>query len=189
MLSFFRIGDDERTQRIFELVKHKVIQGRSPEVAARMVYLAVTHWDEINSSASLEKALGSLRPLLRYLPPNYSTYHHHGPGNSYFFYPLRGLDALFATLGLEKQKLDVDRIQEGRDYAGRILSVYPELLSIDSTLPATASAVRRNEDERRSRVQCSVFNHGTLRNLVFAKTNSNASNPKAASSGHWKSGR
>ncbi len=135
-----RFGDDERTQRIFELVKRKVIQGRSPEVAARMVYLAVTHWDEINSAASLEKALGSLRPLLRHLPSNYSTYHHHGPGNTYFFYPLRGLDALLATLGLEKQKLDVDRIQEGRDYAGRVLSVYPELLQIDSTLPATASA-------------------------------------------------
>lgn len=30
--------------------------------------------------------------------------------------------------------------QEGRDYAGRILSVYPELLKIDSTLPATAVA-------------------------------------------------
>lgn len=27
-----RFGDDERTQRIFELVKRKVIQGRSPEV-------------------------------------------------------------------------------------------------------------------------------------------------------------
>ncbi len=135
-----RFGDDDRTQRIFEMVRRKVVYGRSPEVAARMVFLAVTHWDEITSPASLEKALGSLRPLLRNLPPNYSTYHHHGAGNDYFFYPLRGLDALLATLGLEKQKLDAERIQEGRDYAGRILSVYPELLRIDSTLPGTASA-------------------------------------------------
>jgi hypothetical protein len=135
-----RFGDDERTQRIFELVKRKVIQGRSPEVAARMVFLAVTHWDEINSAASLEKALGSLRPLLRDLPANYSSYHHHGHNNDFFFYPLRGLDALLATLGIEKQKLDAGRAQEGRDYAGRILSVYPELLQLDSTLPATASA-------------------------------------------------
>jgi hypothetical protein len=135
-----RFGDDDRTQRIFDLVKHKVIQGRSPEVAARMVFLAVTHWDEINSAASLEKALGSLRPLLRDLPPNYSSYHHHGSERNYFFYPLRGLDALLAKLGIEKQKLDADRQQEGRDYAGRILGVYPDLLQIDSTLPAAASA-------------------------------------------------
>jgi hypothetical protein len=135
-----RFGDDDRTQRIFDLVKHKVIQGRSPEVAARMVFTAVTHWDEINSTASLEKALGSLRPLLRDLPPNYSSYHHHGAEHDYFFYPLRGLDALLAKLGIEKQKLDADRQQEGRDYAGRILGVYPDLLQIDSTLPAAASA-------------------------------------------------
>lgn len=135
-----RFGDDDRTQRIFELVRRKVVQGRSSEVAARMVFLAVTHWDEITSAASQEKALGSLRPLLRELPSNYSTYHHHGAGNDYFFYPLRGMDALMATLGLDRQKLDADRQQEGRDYAGRILSVYPELLRLDSTLPATASA-------------------------------------------------
>ncbi|HVB73717.1 MAG TPA: dynamin family protein [Ktedonobacteraceae bacterium] len=135
-----RFGDDDRTQRIFDMVRRKVVQGRSPEVAARMVYLAVTHWDEINSAASLEKALGSLRPLLRDLPPNYSSYHHHGGDNGYFFYPLRALDGLLATLGLEKQKLDADRQQEGRDYAGRILSVYPELLRIDATLPTGAAA-------------------------------------------------
>ena len=135
-----RFGDDDRTQRIFEQVRRKVIQDRSPEVAARMISLVVTHWDEINSAASLEKALGSLRPLLQVLPTNYSSYHHHGPGNSYFFYPIRGLDALLATLGCEKQKLDADRQQEGRDYAGRILSVYPDLLTIDSTLPSIASA-------------------------------------------------
>ncbi len=135
-----RFGDDDRTQRIFDMVSHKVVRGRSPEVAARMVFLAVTHWDEINSQASLEKALGSLRPLLRSLPPNYSSYHHHGTGTDSFFYPVRGVDALMATLGLEKQKLDTDRIQEGREYAGRLLSVYPELLHLDSTLPATASA-------------------------------------------------
>ena len=135
-----RFGDDDRTQRIFDMVRRKVVQGRAPEVAARMVFLAVTHWDEINSAASLEKALGSLRPLLRDLPPNYNSYHHHGDGNGYFFYPLRALDGLMATLGLEKQKLDTDRQQEGRDYAGRILSVYPELLKIDATLPTTAAA-------------------------------------------------
>jgi predicted ATPase len=135
-----RFGDDDRTQRIFDLVRRKVVQGRSPEVAARMVFLAVTHWDEINSAASLEKALGSLRPLLRDLPSNYSSYHHHGAGDDYFFYPLCGRDALMATLGIEKQKLDADRIQEGRDYAGRILSVYPELLRIDSALPPIANA-------------------------------------------------
>jgi Dynamin family len=135
-----RFGDDDRTQRIFEIVHRRITQDRSPEVAARMTFLAVTHWDEINSLASLEKALGSLRPLLRDLPSNYSSYHHHGPGNGYFFYPLRALDGLLATLGAEKQKLDSDRQQEGRDYAGRILSVYPELLKIDSGLPATASA-------------------------------------------------
>ncbi|HLJ35642.1 MAG TPA: dynamin family protein, partial [Ktedonobacteraceae bacterium] len=76
-----RFGDDDRTQRVFEQVRRKVVQDRSPEVAARMISLAVTHWDEINSAASLEKALGSLRPLLRVLPTNYSSYHHHGPGN------------------------------------------------------------------------------------------------------------
>ena len=135
-----RFGDDDRTQRIFEQVRRKVVQDRSPEVAARMIMLAVTHWDEINSAASLEKAMGSLRPLLRIMPTNYSSYHHHGPGNGYFFYSIRGLDALLATLGLEKQKLDTDRQQEGREYAGRILSVYPDLLHIDSTLPASASA-------------------------------------------------
>jgi hypothetical protein len=135
-----RFGDDERTQRIFELVRRKVLEGRSSEVAAQMMFLAVTHWDEINSPASLEKALGSLRPLLRELPPNYNSYHHHGPSNSYFFYPLRALDALLSTLGIEKQKLDTDRQQEGRDYAGRILSVYPDLLELDSTLPATPAA-------------------------------------------------
>lgn len=135
-----RFGDEERTQRIFELVRRKVVLGRSPEVAARMVFLAVTHWDEINSIASLEKALGSLRSLLHELPANYSSYHHHGPNNNYFFYPLRALDGLLATLGVKKQKLDADRQQEGRDYAGRILSVYPNLLGIDPTLPATATA-------------------------------------------------
>lgn len=135
-----RFGDDDRTQRIFELVRRKIVQGRAPEVAARMIFLAVTHWDEINSAASMEKALGSLRPLLRELPANYSSYHHHGAGNDYFFYPVRGLDALLATLGIEKHRLDADRVQEGRDYAGRVLSVYPELLQLDSTLPATASA-------------------------------------------------
>ncbi len=135
-----RFGDDDRIHRIFEIVKRKVVQGRTPDVAANMIFLAVTHWDEINSEASLAKALGSLRPLLRDLPTNYSSYHHHGPNNDYFFYPLRGVDALLATLGLTKQKLDEDRIQEGRDYTGRILSVYPELLKIDTTLPATANA-------------------------------------------------
>jgi guanylate kinase len=135
-----RFGDDDRTQRIFETVRRRIVQDRSPEVAARMTFLAVTHWDEINSMASLEKALGSLRPLLRDLPPNYSSHHHHGQGNGYFFYPLRAVDGLLATLGIEKHKLDADRQQEGRDYAGRILSVYPELLKIDATLPSTAAA-------------------------------------------------
>jgi energy-coupling factor transporter ATP-binding protein EcfA2 len=135
-----RFGDDDRTQRIFEQARRTIVQGRSPEVAARMVFLAVTHWDEITSPASREKALGSLRPLLRELPPGYTSFHHHGAGNSYFFYPLRTQDGLLATLGAEKQKLDPDRQQEGRDYAGRMLSVYPELLKIDATLPATASA-------------------------------------------------
>ncbi len=135
-----RFGDDDRTERIFETVRRRVVQGREPEVAARMVFLAVTHWDEINSPASTEKALGSLRPLLRTLPANYSSYHHHGIGNPSFFYPLRGLDALLATLGVERQKLDDDRLQEGRDYAGRILSVYPDLLQLDSTLPTIATA-------------------------------------------------
>ncbi len=135
-----RFGDDDRTQRIFELVKRKITQGRASDVAARMVFLTVTHWDEINSAASLEKALGSLRPLQRDLPENYSSYHHHGPGNDYFFYPLRGVDGLLATLGVAKQQLGSDREQEGRDYSGRILSVYPELLKLDATLPATARA-------------------------------------------------
>ena len=135
-----RFGDDDRTERIFDSVRRRVVQGRVPEVAARMVFLAVTHWDEITSTASTEKALGSLRPLLRTLPANYSSYHHHGADNASFFYPLRGLDALLATLGGERQTLDDDRIQEGRDYAGRILSVYPELLRLDSTLPTTATA-------------------------------------------------
>ena len=135
-----RFGDDDRTERIFEIVRRRVVQGRAPEVAARMIFLAVTHWDEINSSVSAEKALGSLRPLLRTLPANYSSYHHHGAGSPSFFYPLRGLDALLATLGVERQKLDDDRLQEGRDYAGRILSVYPNLLQLDSTLPTIATA-------------------------------------------------
>jgi hypothetical protein len=135
-----RFGDDDRTQRIFEQVKHKVLQHRSPEIAAQMVFLAVTHWDEITSAASMEKALGSLRSLLRDLPANYNTIHRHGPNNDYFFYPLRSLDALFATLGAEKQTLDDDRLQEGRDYVGRVLSVYPELLQIDPKLPKTANA-------------------------------------------------
>ena len=135
-----RFGDDDRTQRIFETVKRKVTQNRTSDVAANMIFLAVTHWDEINSEASLAKAIGSLRPLLRDLPTNYSNYHHHGLANDYFFYPLRGVDALLATLGLNKQKLDEDRVQEGRDYTGRILSVYPELLTIDATLPPTANA-------------------------------------------------
>lgn len=135
-----RFGDDDRTQRLFELVRRKVIQGRSPDVAARMIFLAVTHWDEINSIAGIEKALGSLRPILRELPANYSSYHHHGPNNTYFFYPLRASDALLAMLGVKKQKLDPDRQQEGREYAGRILSVYPDLLDIDPTMPATATA-------------------------------------------------
>lgn len=135
-----RFGDDERTQHIFELVQRRVLLGRASEVASRMVFLVVTHWDEINSPASQEKALGSLRPLLRDLPPNYASHHHHGPGNSYFFYPLRAQDALLATLGLQKQQLDPERSQEGRDYAGRVLSVYPELLKINASLPATAAA-------------------------------------------------
>jgi DNA replication protein DnaC len=131
-----RFGDDDRTQRLFELVRRRVVQGRSPEVAAGMVFLAVTHWDEVNSAASKEKALGSLRPLLRELPANYNSYHHHGPAGDYFFYPLRGLDALFATLGIEGQQPGAERQQEEREYAGRVFSVYPELLQIDSTLPA-----------------------------------------------------
>ncbi|MDQ2715850.1 MAG: dynamin family protein [Chloroflexota bacterium] len=140
MIGNNRFGDDERTQRIFEQIRRRVIQGQAPDVAARMIFLAVTHWDEINSPASLEKALGSLRPLLRELPPTYSSYHHHGPNNSYFFYPLRALDALMASLGIEKRALAEDRQQEGREYAGRLLSVYPELLKLDASLPPTAAA-------------------------------------------------
>jgi hypothetical protein len=135
-----RFGDDERTQHIFELVRRKVLLGRAPDVASRMLFLAVTHWDEITSPASLEKAMGSLRPLLRSLPSNYPSYHHHGPGNNAFFYPLRTQDGLLASLGCLRQPLDPERVQEGRDYAGSILSVYPELLKIDPKLPATASA-------------------------------------------------
>lgn len=135
-----RFGDDERTQLIFELVRRRVLMGRVPEVAARMVFLTVTHWDEINSSASQEKALGSLRPLLGALPPNYASYHHHNGKNDFFFYPLRAQDALLATLGSTKQQLDLNRGQEGRDYAGRVLSVYPDLLKIDTNLPSTATA-------------------------------------------------
>ncbi len=135
-----RFGDDDRTQRIFELVKRKITQGRSAEVAANMIFLAVTHWDEINSAPSLEKAVGSLRPLLRDLPANYNSYHHHGPNDDYFFYPVRAVDALLATLGINGQALDAERAQEGREYAGRVLGVYPELLKLDTTLPATASA-------------------------------------------------
>ena len=135
-----RFGDDDRTQRIFELVKQKVVQRQDPETAAQMIFLVVTHWDEINSAASQEKALGSLRPLLHNLPAHYQQYHHHSGSNDYFFYPIRGLDALLATLGTGKQVLDADRVQEGREYAGRILSVYPELVKIDATLPGTAHA-------------------------------------------------
>lgn len=135
-----RFGDDERTQHLFDLVRRRVLLGRAPEVASRMVFLAVTHWDEINSQASQEKALGSLRPLLNTLPPNYASYHHHAGKNDLFFYPLRAQDGLLATLGSIKQQLDPSRVQEGRDYAGRVLSVYPELLKLDPNLPATATA-------------------------------------------------
>ncbi len=135
-----RFGDDERTQHIFDLVRRRVLLGRASDVASRMVFLAVTHWDEINSPASQEKALGSLRPLLRDLPPGYASYHQHGPNDAYFFYPLRAQDGLLATLGLQKQALDSERVQEGREYAGRVLSVYPDLLKINPNLPATASA-------------------------------------------------
>lgn len=135
-----RFGDDERTRRIFELVQRRVLAGRTPDVAARMVFLAVTHWDEINSTASQEKALGSLRPLLRTLPPDYASYHHHGPAGAFFFYPLRAQDGLLATLGLHRQSLAAERDQEGREYAGRVLSVYPELLKIDPRLPTIAAA-------------------------------------------------
>ncbi|HVU67138.1 MAG TPA: dynamin family protein [Ktedonobacteraceae bacterium] len=135
-----RFGDDERTQHLFELVRRRVLLGRAGDVAARMVFLAVTHWDEITSPASQEKALGSLRPLLRDLPPNYASFHQHGPAHNMFFYPLRAQDGLLATLGLQKQQLDSERLQEGRDYAGRVLGVYPDLLKINPNLPATASA-------------------------------------------------
>ncbi len=135
-----RFGDDERTLHTFEMVRRRVLLGHSPEIANRMIFLAVTHWDEINSAASLEKAQGSLRHLLRELPPNYASYHHHGPGNNYFFYPLRAQDSLLATLGLAKQPLTPERVQEGREYAGRVLSVYPELLKINANLPSTAAA-------------------------------------------------
>ncbi|HTK06018.1 MAG TPA: dynamin family protein [Ktedonobacteraceae bacterium] len=135
-----RFGDDDRTQRIFELVKRKVIANRASDVAANMLFLAVTHWDELNTSASVEKALGSLRALQRDLPTGYNSYHHHGPNHDFFFYPLRGLDAMLATLGTSGQQLAENRLQEGREYAGRILSIYPELLKLDATLPATANA-------------------------------------------------
>ncbi len=135
-----RFGDDERTQHIFDLVRRRVLPGRASDVAARMVFLAVTHWDEVNSPGNQEKALGSLRPLLRDLPPNYASYHRHGVSNDYFFYPLRAQDGLLATLGLQKQPLDATRVQEGRDYAGRILSVYPDLLKLNANLPTTPMA-------------------------------------------------
>ncbi|HEY0754281.1 MAG TPA: dynamin family protein [Ktedonobacteraceae bacterium] len=135
-----RFGDDERTQHLFDLVRRRVLLGRASDVASRMVFLAVTHWDEINSPASQEKALGSLRPLLRDLPPNYASYHQHGPAKNQFFYPLRAQDGLLATLGIQKQTLDNERAQEGREYAGRVLSVYPDLLKLNPNLPATAAA-------------------------------------------------
>ncbi len=116
------------------------MSNRAPEVAANMLFLAVTHWDELNSHASVEKALGSLRPLQRDLPAGYNSYHHHGFNHDFFFYPLRGLDALLATMGINNQHLTKNRLQEGREYAGRMLSIYPDLLKIDPTLPTTASA-------------------------------------------------
>lgn len=135
-----RFGDDDRTQRILSLINQRIVQKRAPEVASQMIFVAVTHWDEITSAASHDKALGSLRPLLNEVPSNYSSFHHHGPNSNYFFYPVRALDALLATQGVDKQGLDPDRQQEGRDYAGRILSTYPQLLKLDPSLPATATA-------------------------------------------------
>jgi hypothetical protein len=135
-----RFGDDERIQRIFEEVRQAVLQNRAFDVASRMLFLVVTHWDEINSPASQEKALGSLRPFLRELPPGYASYHRHGSRHTYFFYPLRALDALLATLGLAGTSLDEERQQEGREYAGRLLGIYPELLKVAPSLPPTTSA-------------------------------------------------
>ncbi|HJT56642.1 MAG TPA: dynamin family protein, partial [Ktedonobacteraceae bacterium] len=131
--------DNSGVESIFELVKNEIVKERTAEVAANMIFVAVTRWDEINSDEERKRAESSMQSLLNKLPENYVVYHQHGPNKDYFFYPLRAFDAFFATLALRGSKFedfDQQRKNEAEEYKSHFSNryVYQDLLKLQGQL-------------------------------------------------------
>ncbi len=100
-----RSADDARSREIFKTVNNKLTSERVPRLAASMILVARTYWDQAQATENgVPNAREGMKELLKedYLPRNYANYHKHGLDEDFFF-PIRALDALIAKLSLNQE--------------------------------------------------------------------------------------
>src|SRR5947209_8353365 len=133
VVNSIRGGDDKETQHIFEQVKNKFVQDKGDKAASLMAFLVVTRWEEIRTQGEQNRIRKSMEKLLSKLPENYSHYHTHG-GEKAFFYQLRVLDALIASLASNLATVGTIREQEGKEYLATVRTLYHRLRPIAEQL-------------------------------------------------------
>ncbi len=97
------------------LAKHiitKISANKSPRQISEMLFVVAGHDEKVTSLETMHTLGKGLHLLHSVLPQNYSKQHHHGPGKSFFFYPIQIEQAFFAMMGLQKEPMNAD-LQEG----------------------------------------------------------------------------
>ncbi len=136
-------ANGSQPQAISQQVKEKISRDRRSDIAARMMFVVLTHWD-IAQGNDRRNYEDSMEKLLAYLPENYRAYHQLGPDGNYFFYPVRAEDAFLATQGIQCKEhtrpLSAELQNRGETYRGRISSIYDQLKRSNPTLPPEFTA-------------------------------------------------
>ena len=128
-----RGGDNKETQHIFQTVKNRFVSDKGDKVAAQMIFVVVTHWEEIQGDKARTKIRGSMHKLLEQLPKHYELGPKHGK-ESAFFYQLRTLDALVASLSRSNKKIATTHSGDIDDYISNMGRVYSNLKKIQPSL-------------------------------------------------------
>ena len=121
------------------LAKHiitKISAKKSPRQVSEMLFVVAGHDEKVTSLETMHTLSKGLHLLHSVLPQNYSKQHHHGPGKSFFFYPLQIEQAFFAMMGLQKEPMQVD-LQEGASrYYESARANYDQLKYLEPGIPS-----------------------------------------------------
>ena len=167
-----RGGDNKETQHIFQTVKNKFVKDKGDKDAAQMIFVVVTHWERIQSDKARTKIRGSMHKLLEQLPKHYELGPKHGKENA-FFYQLRTLDALVASLSLSNKNVATTHSEDVKEYISDMDRVYSNLRKINPSLGLfTAKKLEDvSEDQHEAMLDYSGFKELANDLQTFLSTN------------------